>query len=193
MMPMSLSELAILGGIWISLIYSATVMPATVWVIQLTVSRGWLSGIAASAGLALGQLPWVLAASLLLFQSPQTWPKAGQAGCRAQTGRNGVLVGNPEIQYLAQHGDAMAISRLGRINHYHEHPFTRARMGSRRTVYQWSLSRPDGMGTAFPCNCRPVWTPGAGGHHLAFDEQVAPAGNNRSRRIGPCHFGASGH
>ena len=76
MMPMSLSELAILGGIWISLIYSSTVMPATVWVIQLTVSRGWLSGIAASAGLALGQLPWVLAASLLLFQYPQIWQKA---------------------------------------------------------------------------------------------------------------------
>ncbi len=65
-----------MGGIWISLLYSATVMPATVWVIQLTVSRGWLSGLAASLGLAAGQLPWALATSLLLFQNPAFWQKA---------------------------------------------------------------------------------------------------------------------
>lgn len=73
---MSLSELATIGGIWISLIYCATVMPATVWIIQLTTSRGWLSGIAASTGLAAGQLPWALVASLLLFENPGFWQES---------------------------------------------------------------------------------------------------------------------
>jgi len=67
---------AILGGIWLSLLYSAAVMPATVWVIQLTVSRGWSSGLAAGVGLALGQFPWCLAASVLLLQFPSFWQAA---------------------------------------------------------------------------------------------------------------------
>lgn len=71
-----MTQLAIIGGIWISLLYSATVMPATVWVIQLTVSRGWMSGIAAAAGLTLGQLPWAGVTSLLLFQNPAFWQRA---------------------------------------------------------------------------------------------------------------------
>lgn len=70
---MSASNLAILGGIWLSLLYSAAVMPATVWVIQITVSRGWLAGATAAAGLSLGQLPWCLAASLILFRTPEVW------------------------------------------------------------------------------------------------------------------------
>ncbi len=73
---MTLIQFAFLGGIWLSLLYAATVMPATIWVIQLTVSRGWWSGIAASAGLALGQLPWALLASLILFQFPGFWQSA---------------------------------------------------------------------------------------------------------------------
>ena len=70
---MELFPLALIGGIWLSLLYSATVMPATVWVIQLTVSRGWLAGLASGMGLAMGQLPWCLVASLLLFQKPRFW------------------------------------------------------------------------------------------------------------------------
>jgi len=71
-----LIKVAILGGIWLSLLYSAAVMPATVWVIQLTVSRGWISGLAAGLGLALGQLPWCLLASVLLLQFPAFWQPA---------------------------------------------------------------------------------------------------------------------
>ena len=70
---MSGVELAILGGIWLSLLYSATVMPASVWVIQVTVSRRWLAGIASAAGLSLGQFPWCLLAAVLLFQFPTLW------------------------------------------------------------------------------------------------------------------------
>ena len=71
-----LIKLAILGGVWLSLLYSAAVMPATIWVIQLTVSRRWPSGLAGGLGLALGQLPWCLAASLLLLQFPVFWQAA---------------------------------------------------------------------------------------------------------------------
>jgi threonine/homoserine/homoserine lactone efflux protein len=70
---MSTSELSVLGGIWLSLLYSATVFPASVWIIQLTVSRGWLCGLACSLGLALGQVPWCLIAGLLLFQFSEFW------------------------------------------------------------------------------------------------------------------------
>jgi threonine/homoserine/homoserine lactone efflux protein len=70
---MSMIEFAFIGGIWLSLLYSATVMPASVWAIQLTVSRGWTHGLFASAGLALGQVPWCLAAGLLFFQFAETW------------------------------------------------------------------------------------------------------------------------
>lgn len=70
---MTAPQLAILGGIWLSLLYSATVMPASVWVIQVTVSRRWFAGTAAALGLSLGQLPWCLLASLLLFQTPAFW------------------------------------------------------------------------------------------------------------------------
>lgn len=71
-----MTQLAIIGGIWVSLLYSATVMPATIWVIQITVSRGWASGLAALTGLACGQVPWALATSLLLFQNPKFWQHA---------------------------------------------------------------------------------------------------------------------
>ena len=71
-----MNELAILGGIWMSLLYSAAVMPASVWVIQLTVSRGWICGLACSLGLALGQLPWCLGAALVLFEFPGLWQAA---------------------------------------------------------------------------------------------------------------------
>ena len=64
---------ALIGGIWLSLLYSATVMPASIWVIQLTVSRGWVSGLLAGSGLTLGQVPSCLVASLLLFQAPHIW------------------------------------------------------------------------------------------------------------------------
>jgi threonine/homoserine/homoserine lactone efflux protein len=70
---MSGASLAILGGIWLSLLYSAAVMPASVWVIQVTVSRRWLAGGAAALGLSLGQLPWCLLASAALFEFPQFW------------------------------------------------------------------------------------------------------------------------
>ncbi|NDV63447.1 hypothetical protein G0Q06_13360 [Puniceicoccales bacterium CK1056] len=70
---MSGPQLAILGGIWLSLLYSAAVMPASVWVIQVTVSRTWMAGIASALGLSLGQLPWCLLASVLLFQYPLFW------------------------------------------------------------------------------------------------------------------------
>lgn len=70
---MSGAYLAILGGIWLSLLYSAAVMPASVWVIQVTVSRRWLAGGAAALGLSLGQLPWCLLASVALFEFPQLW------------------------------------------------------------------------------------------------------------------------
>lgn len=70
---MSLEQLAALGGIWLSLLYSAAVMPASVWVIQVTVSRGWTAGAASGLGVSLAQLPWVLVASILLFQAPGFW------------------------------------------------------------------------------------------------------------------------
>lgn len=73
---MEMNELAVLGGIWMSLLYSAAVMPASVWVIQLTVSRGWFCGLACALGLALGQVPWCLAAALLLFEFPGLWQAA---------------------------------------------------------------------------------------------------------------------
>ncbi len=73
---MSLNELAIIGGIWLSLIYAATVTPATVWVIQLTVSRSWWSGFMAALGMVLGQLPWCLLAGILLFQFADFWQDA---------------------------------------------------------------------------------------------------------------------
>lgn len=66
-------EIAMFGGIWLSLLYSAAVMPGSVWVIQLTVNRGWISGLLAGLGLSLGQVPWCLAASLLLFQFAEFW------------------------------------------------------------------------------------------------------------------------
>lgn len=68
-----MSYLPIIAGVWLSLLYAAAVMPATVWIIQLTVSRGWKVGSATGAALALGQIPWCLAASLLLFQFPAMW------------------------------------------------------------------------------------------------------------------------
>lgn len=73
---MDLHALAIVGGIWLSLLYSATVMPASVWVIQLTVSRGGKTGLLAGLAMALGQVPWCLAASLVLFQFPALWQAA---------------------------------------------------------------------------------------------------------------------
>ena len=73
---MELASVAILGGIWLSLLYSATVVPASVWVIQLTVSRGWGCGLIAAVGMALGQLPWALAAALVLFVFPAFWQAA---------------------------------------------------------------------------------------------------------------------
>lgn len=70
---MDVFTLAIIAGIWLSLLYSAAVMPASVWVIQVTVSRGWIAGATAATGLTLGQLPWCLAASLILFRTPGIW------------------------------------------------------------------------------------------------------------------------
>src|SRR5210317_2497326 len=70
---MSMNALAILGGIWLSLLYSAAVTPASVWIIQLTVSRGWICGLTSSLALSLGQVPWCLAAGLLLFEFPHLW------------------------------------------------------------------------------------------------------------------------
>lgn len=70
---MDVPNLAIIGGIWLSLLYSAAVMPASVWVIQVTVSRSWRAGAIAAAGLSLGQFPWCLAASLILFRTPGMW------------------------------------------------------------------------------------------------------------------------
>jgi len=68
-----MNTFAFIGGIWLSLLYSAMVMPASVWSVQLTVSRSWQSGFTASLGLAFGQLPWVLFASLILFQNARAW------------------------------------------------------------------------------------------------------------------------
>jgi threonine/homoserine/homoserine lactone efflux protein len=48
-------------------------MPASVWVIQITVSRGWQCGTACGLGLAAGQLPWSLAAGLILFEFNALW------------------------------------------------------------------------------------------------------------------------
>jgi threonine/homoserine/homoserine lactone efflux protein len=76
---MSLNELAIIGGIWLSLIYAATVTPASVWVIQLTVSRSWWSGLMAALGMAMGQVPWSLAAGIVLFQFAEIWQRADLA------------------------------------------------------------------------------------------------------------------
>ncbi|MEX0324096.1 MAG: hypothetical protein AB3N63_18200 [Puniceicoccaceae bacterium] len=73
---MSLNELAIIGGIWLSLLYAATVTPASVWVIQLTVSRSWWNGFMAALGMVLGQFPWSCAAGILLFQFDQFWQDA---------------------------------------------------------------------------------------------------------------------
>lgn len=61
---------AMIGGLWLSLLYSAAVMPATVWVVQLTVTAGWRTALKAALGLSLGQLPWCLAAALVLFEVP---------------------------------------------------------------------------------------------------------------------------
>jgi threonine/homoserine/homoserine lactone efflux protein len=70
---MTLFNFMFLAGIWLSLIYSAAVMPATVWSIQITVSRGFWAGSAAALGLSMGQIPWALVAGLLLLQFPQHW------------------------------------------------------------------------------------------------------------------------
>ena len=71
--------LALLGGIWLSLIYAAMVPPASVWAIQVSVSRGLRDGFLASAGLASGQLPWALLAGALLFEFPRFWQSADLA------------------------------------------------------------------------------------------------------------------
>lgn len=76
---MSIVQLAVLGGIWLSLLYSAAVVPATVWSIQIAVSRGWPTAGAAASGLAMGQFPWCLLAALVLFQFPQLWQPADPA------------------------------------------------------------------------------------------------------------------
>lgn len=75
-MTMSGVHLAVIGGIWLSLLYSAAVMPASVWVIQLTVSRNWRTAANAAAGLSIGQFPWCLAAGLILFNFPHVWRNA---------------------------------------------------------------------------------------------------------------------
>jgi threonine/homoserine/homoserine lactone efflux protein len=73
---MGTSLIAILGGVWLSLLYSAAVMPASVWVIRLTVSRGWQCALPAAAGLALGQLPWAFVAAATLLTAPGFWQAA---------------------------------------------------------------------------------------------------------------------
>lgn len=65
--------MALLAGVWLSLLYSATVMPATVWVIQLTVSRSWGLGLLAGAAMALGQLPWIWVSAGALAEGPHIW------------------------------------------------------------------------------------------------------------------------
>lgn len=73
---MAFPSLALIGGIWLSLLYSAMVMPASVRVIQVTVSKGWRAGLVTGSGLSLGQLPWCAGACLLLFQAPAFWQRA---------------------------------------------------------------------------------------------------------------------
>jgi threonine/homoserine/homoserine lactone efflux protein len=73
---MGIPQLALLGGVWLSLLYSAAVMPASVWAIQLTVSRGWPVAAGAAAGLAIGQFPWALAAAIGLLTAPAFWQGA---------------------------------------------------------------------------------------------------------------------
>lgn len=70
---MSIPNLALLGGVWLSLLYAAGVMPASVWTIQVTVSSGSKQGIVALWGIALGTAPWCLAAALILFNFPRLW------------------------------------------------------------------------------------------------------------------------
>lgn len=65
--------MALLGGVWLSLLYCAFVVPATVWVIQLTVSRGWWCALLTGGAMAAGQVPWSLAAGAALADGEHFW------------------------------------------------------------------------------------------------------------------------
>lgn len=71
-----MTPIALAGGVWMSLIYSAAVPPATYWIVQVAQARGYRTGRTAAVAIALGQLPWCLVAALLLFQFPALWQSA---------------------------------------------------------------------------------------------------------------------
>jgi len=66
-------SLALIGGLWLSLLYAATVPPASIWTIQVTLGRGARAGLLAAVAIALGQLPWCLLATALLFTNTEAW------------------------------------------------------------------------------------------------------------------------
>lgn len=62
--------LAVIGGIWLSLLYSASVPPASVHVIRVTVERGAGKALLSALGMCIGQLPHATVAALLAFSFP---------------------------------------------------------------------------------------------------------------------------
>lgn len=66
-------SLALIGGLWLSLLYAATVPPASIWTIQVTLGRGARAGLLAAVAIALGQFPWCLLATALLFTNTEAW------------------------------------------------------------------------------------------------------------------------
>lgn len=87
-----MTPIALAGGVWMGLIYSAAVPPATYWIVQVAQARGYRTGRTAALAIALGQLPWCLVAALLLFQFPALWQsmdpvlRTGAAGFVLWTG-----------------------------------------------------------------------------------------------------------
>lgn len=62
--------LAWIGGIWMSLLYSACVPPASMHVIRTTVARGNGQALLSALGMTAGQLPHAALAAVLAFSFP---------------------------------------------------------------------------------------------------------------------------
>lgn len=66
-MPISLPFFGVLFGMVLGMTFAVAMVSGSVWVVQLTLARGFRSGIAASAGMALAQFPTAFAASWLVL------------------------------------------------------------------------------------------------------------------------------
>ena len=207
-----MNELAILGGIWMSLLYSAAVMPASVWVIQLTVSRGWICGLACSLGLALGQLPWCLGAALVLFEFPGLWQAAdlwlrglasafliwmAYRSARAPAVRGLHLEAPGSIGGLMKSSLWRSLVMPWRFPVGGPHPLHRgspagSRLGTGTALHPRGGPRPDGLVRPFCPRGRPLRAAGPGGHLVALPEQAPPAGHRGAGRAGADHPGSGG-